>query len=145
MPSTTDNIEAVRAWLLECPALAQARIGVDYLEAEEDEFSLYSVPSSLLYTENILGERVLRDRQVQNIILAGRQLYGADIRQNLDNLGVYQSIVDWIHHQNNLGELPDIASGDAISIVPTLSAYPTEAGAGVAKYQIQLQLTYRRH
>lgn len=140
-----NNIEELRAWFRTCPAIAETnRFGVNHVSEKPTEYALYSVPSSLQYTENVLGERVLKDIQTENYIFASKESYGADIEQNMAVLGWYQEVIAWMIEQNNLGNFPKIESGKVRSILPTLSAYPAEVGSSVAKYQIQIAVSYRR-
>lgn len=145
MSQEVNNIENLRTWFRTCPAVnTQYRFGVNHVSEKPTEYALYSVPSTLKYNENVLGERVLDDIQTENYIFASKESYGADIEQNIAVLGWYQEIVAWIIAQNNAGNYPVIADGVVRSILPTLSAYPAEVGSSVAKYQIQLAVTYRR-
>lgn len=145
MSEVINNIEELRKWFRECPAVENSnRFGVNHLSEKPTEYALYSVPSSLQYHENVLGERVLLDNQTENYIFASKESYGADIEQNIAVLGWYQNIILWIIEQNNIENFPKIAGGKVKSITPTLSPYPAEVGSSVAKYQIQLAVNYRR-
>lgn len=137
------NAGSVRAWLRRCPAIEQARpFGADYL-AEDDSYSLDVTPTALRYRENILGEMALREKQEQSFVFASRDAYGADARQNLENLGVMQQVAAWIIERNNARDFPDWAGGEVLAIVPTLSACPIAMGSASARYQIQIKVTYR--
>ena len=144
MPETlTNNVQAMRAWLRQCAALERSRVfGADYL-ADEESYSLDVTPTALKYRENILGEMVLRETQEQNFVFASRDPYGADIQQNLDNLGVMQQVSAWIIDQNTARNFPDWEGGEVTAIVPTLSAFPISMGSAYARYQIQIKVTYR--
>ena len=140
-----NNTANLREWFRECPAiLKKNRFMADYLSEKSTEYSIISSPSSLRSRENILGERVLDDIQVQNFIFASKQPYGSDVVQNLQNLLFYQDVQNWMLEKNNAGEFPEWDGGKVLSILPTLTAYPVEGGSDVAKYQIQIQITYRR-
>lgn len=142
MPDT-NNTGALRAWLRRCPAIQRARaFGVDYL-AEDGSYSLDATPTALKYRENILGDMVLRNRQEQNFVFASRDPYGAELQQNLDNLGVMQDVAAWIIDRNNARDFPDWEGGQVTAIVPTLSAYPIALGSAFARYQIQIKVAYR--
>ena len=142
MPDT-NNTGALRAWLRRCPAIQRARgFGVDYL-AEDGSYSLDATPTALKYRENILGGMVLRNRQEQNFVFASRDPYGAELQQNLDNLGVMQDVAAWIIDRNNARDFPDWEGGQVTAIVPTLSAYPIALGSAFARYQIQIKVAYR--
>ena len=143
--SETNNTANLRLWFRNCPVISKSnKFNVDYLSGKATEYSLYAVPSTLKYHENILGDNVLDDIQTVNYIFASREIYGADARQNIQNLGFYQSIVDWITEQNNSQNFPEWDGGSIKSIVPTLTAYVAQAGSDAAKYQIQIQVKYRR-
>ena len=138
-----DNTASLRTWLRGCPMVEGTRLfGVDYL-ADEEGYSLDAVPTALKYRENILGEMVLVERQEQNFVFASRDLYGAEVQQNLDNLAFFQAVVAWIIQQNNARRFPEWEGGEVTSILPTLSAYPIALGSAYARYQIQIKVTYR--
>lgn len=144
MPAVS-NIEALRTWFRPCPALSPGnRFQVDYLAENPTEYALYAVPSAINYRENVLGEEVPADIQTLNFIFASKESYGADVVQNLANLGFYEDVTLWILEQNALRNFPRINDGVVRSIVPTLTPYPAEIGSETAKYQIQIRMTYRR-
>lgn len=142
----TNNIESLRAWFRECPAIKKtSHFRADFLPPDPKEYAIFSVPSSLAYHENILGEEVLEDIQSQNFIFSSREFYGADTRQNIANIGFYQTVTNWILEKNAAREFPEWNGGTIKSIVPTLTAYPAQVGSSAAKYQIQIRVTYRRN
>ena len=140
-----NNTEQLRKWFRGCPVLQpENRFGVDYLNDEATEYAIYSTPSTILYRENVLGEEVPRDVQTLNYIFASKEFYGSDVEQNLENLGFYQAVMDWILEQNSARNFPEINEGEVKSIVPTLSPYVVSADADAARYQIQIKLVYKR-
>lgn len=145
MPEARTNTEMLRDWFRTCPTLLDSnRFRIDYLAANPTEYALYTVPTTISYRENVLGEEIPNDIQTLNYIFASKEQYGADIQQNLANLGFYDEIVCWIIEQNANRNFPAINDGTVRSIVPTLTQYVAEAGSDSAKYQIQLKLTYKR-
>jgi len=143
---SVNNTESLRNWFRKCPEISRNnRFRADYLAEGPTEYAIMSVPSTLKYHENILGEEVLDDNQVQNFIFASKEVYGADVQQNLANLAFYQSVVNWIIDRNNAKDFPEWDGGRIRSILPTLTAYPAQVGSNVAKYQIQLRINYRRN
>ena len=145
MPQSTSNMEYLRTWFRSCPALSAGnRFRVDYLAENPTEYALYAVPSQINYWQNVLGEEIPSDIQTFNVIFASKESYGADVEQNLANLGFYDEVVGWIITQNAQRNFPTINEGTVKSIVPTLTAYPIEVGSDTARYQIQLRITYRR-
>lgn len=140
------NVARLRNWFRECPAISDTnRFRIDYLAENPTEYAIYAVPSQINTHENVLGEEILDDIQTLNFIFAMKESYGADIHQNLANLGFFDEVISWVITQNALRNFPDIQEGRIKSIMPTLSPYPAEIGSDVAKYQIQLKLTYRRN
>ena len=143
MPEPINNTASMRTWLRSCPQIERARLyGVDYL-GDEESYSLDVTPTAMKYRENILGDMVLQEKQEQNYVFASRDPYGADYKQNLDNLAFFQAVAKWIIDQNNARNFPDWEGGEVVAIVPTLSAYPITMGSAYARYQIQIKVTYR--
>ena len=140
-----NNTEQLRKWFRTCPVLLSTnRFRIDYLAENPTEYAIYASPSSITYRENVLGEEVPADVQTLNFIFASKESYGADVQQNLANMGFYDEVVRWVLEQNERRNFPILSCGRVRSIVPTLTAYPAEIGSDAAKYQIQLKLTYRR-
>lgn len=146
MPQESNSIaEALHDWMRACPYLkAGAKVGIDYLPDRPTEYAVYATPSTIRYHENVLGEEVPDSVQTLNFTFASKEPFGADVTQNLTNQAFYEAITVWIWEQNAARNLPRIPGGTVKSIVPTLTAYIAEASADVARYQIQLKLTYRR-
>lgn len=141
--NTTDSI---RTWFRTCPAVKKGnRFRVDYLGSDPTEYTIFATPSPLNSKVDILGNVVFAPTQTLNFIFASRETYGADVLQNLANLGFYDSVIDWIYEQNKSKNFPTIREGTVISIMPSLTQYVFEAGTDAARYQIQCKLTYRRN
>lgn len=140
------NDEAMlREWLRGCPYLAkETPFRVDYLSDEPVEYAIFASPSSIKYHENVLGERVPDTIQTANFIFASKEVFGKDAQQNLLNYAFHQAVSEWMLRQNASGNLPQLCEGRVRSIVPTLTPYVAVPGADSAKYQIQIQITYKR-
>lgn len=135
------NIEAVRAWLRTYPPLADGRIGVDFLPADAQTYSVDSVPGPETVTRYLDGSAI---RQF-DFVLASRVFYGDQIAQNTDNLDWYEAFSGWVRAQNRRPKhLPQLAEGrTARAVEVTTSGYPFQVSDdGRARYQIQLKLTY---
>ena len=146
MPVSNNNEQHLRKWLLSCPELSNRnRFHVDYLSEKPTEYSIFAQPSTIAYTENVLGEMVPRSIQKQNFLFATRDTYGADERQNLANYEFYQNIIAWMIEQNINRNLPNWEGGTVTAVVPTLTQYVSAPGTDSAKYQIQIQVTYKTH
>lgn len=139
------NIGYLWEWFRACPVLQQdRRLQTDYLAETPTEYSIFAVPSSIEYRENVLGEEVPADIQTVNYIFASRETYGADVVTNQANLIFFDEVIAWILRQNQRRNFPKMVGGRIRSIVPTLTGSPTEIGSSAAKYQIQIRITYRR-
>lgn len=111
--------------------------------AEEPiEYSLVSVPSSIRYKQNVLGEDVPEDLQTMSFIFATREYWGADEGQNISNLGFYQDVIGWIIEQNAIRNFPRINEGVVRSIRPILTPYVTAPDTDSARYQITIDISY---
>lgn len=141
-----NNIEQLRRWFLGCGAIERTNVfNVDYTGENPTQYAIYSMPSTIAYHENVLGEEVPDAVQQINYTFAAKEDYGRDIRQNMENLGWFQDVCEWILTQNSNRNFPQIREGKVQSIVPTLTAYPAEVGSDAAKYQIQIRITYKRY
>ena len=144
MEPETSNIEYLREWFRDCPALQpDSRFRVDFLADCPTEYAIYAVPSTLLYRENVLGEEVLQDVQTVDYIFASVESYSGDTKANMANAAFYEYVIRWILTQNAVRNFPKMVGGTVRSIVPTLTAYPADVREDTAKYQIQLKITYR--
>lgn len=144
MSQEINNIQELRRWFRNCPALSDAnRFRINYLSENPTEYALYASPSTIRYRENVLGERMPETEQTINYIFASKESYGADVQQNLAAMGFYSEITAWIIAQNAARNFPEMNEGPVTSIVPTLTAYPAEVGSDAAKYQIQIAVTYK--
>ena len=141
-----NNAERLRTWLCGCSSIKEAAyFGADYLGENATEYAVISVPSNLRYRENILGKMVLRETQEQNFIFAAKVPYGSDVSQNLDNLGFFQDVADWVKLQNEIGNLPEWNDGTVISISVSNTGAPIQTGSDAARYQFQIKVTYKIH
>ena len=144
MLPVSNNEQHLRKWLMGCPELSNKnRFRVDYLSEKPTEYAIFAQPSTIAYAENVLGEMVPRQKQVQNFVFATKDVYGADERQNLSNYQFYQNVIAWMQNQNAMRNLPDWEGGTVESVVPTLTQYVSAPGTDSAKYQIQIQVTYK--
>ena len=142
---TVNNIEQLRKWFRQCPALSpDNRFRVDYMAEEPTEYSLYAVPSTIKHRKNVLGEFIPTDEQRINYIFASKEVFGADERQNIRNAGFCQDVINWIIEQNKKQNFPRIEEGCVMAINPTLTGYAAVPDTDSARYQISLEIVYER-
>ncbi len=141
--NTTENL---RMWLRSCPAISQInRFGVDFAGKDPTEYTIYSTPSTIRNRRDILGNVYIDPIQEVNYVFACLFPFSLDILQNLDNLGFFATVTEWIYEQNKAKNFPEIEEGRVMSIMPTMSPYVFDADSDSGRYQIQLKITYRRY
>lgn len=132
-------IESIRAWLRQYPEL-KGRLDVDFLDENEDTYSLDTVPSTEIVKKYRDGSTI---RQYQ-FVVASRRLYDQNVEQNIDNLGFFEELTDWVETKSAAKDLPIMDGGrTALKVEVTSNAYPFVVSEdGKARYQIQLRLEY---
>lgn len=136
-------IDSLHSYLKTCPAFAKARLDIDCLQSDPDSYSLDSVPGERTLSRYLDGSCV---RQ-QLFTVSSRSNYGPDLRQQTENLQLFEDLEHWLDTQECFGILPDLGEKRrARSLTVLSSAYPIEVdegrGGGTARYQIQLRLIY---
>ncbi len=143
--ATDKTAENLRLWIRTCPAISSLdRFSVDFMGQDPTEHAIYSTPSAINYKHDILGNVYQAPIQELNYIFASLFSYSRDILQNLQNLGFFSEVLDWINQQNTEKNFPEIEEGTVLSIVPTLSPYVFDADGDSGRYQIKLKISYRR-
>ena len=141
-------IEYIRELFKTCPLLADGRINVDFLDASHGSYSINTAPSDPIVSRYVNGDT----RRQFTFEFASAEWYGAEIRQNLENVGFWEELADWIETV----ELPKTYENEEHQVVPILDgkepqemqiltsgyAFMTEADA--ARYQIECRLIYRQ-
>lgn len=135
----TTIIDAVREFLLTCPLLAGGKLNVDFLPEEATGCSVDVVPVTPI-VKRYLGGSTLRQFA---FVVATRTYYGDFIRQQLDNLAVFESLTEWLEEQDRAGSFPDLGEGrQARRLEVTTSGYVFAPDTETARYQIQCRLEY---
>lgn len=138
-----NNAEALRDWLRDCPMIArESDFGVDWLGDGAGGFALCAAPSEPTYREDILGRKAMSRRQGREFWLDARLPCGADVAQNLANLGFLQRVEAWVLAQNAAGAFPRWEGGRVTAILPTLTGTPVDFGSGEARYRLKLRVEY---
>lgn len=139
------TVEGIRDWFRQCPALSKDKFfGVDYLGANPTQYAIYMSPSRLKSHTDITGSVWLDPVQELDFTFASREKHSSDVLQALANHGFYDEVINWIIAQNNVGNFPQIADGEVVSVLPSMTQYLFEAGANTGRYQISCKIKYRR-
>lgn len=130
-------IEYIRELFKTCPLLADNRINVDFLDASHGSYSINTAPSDPIVQRYVNGD----SRRQYTFEFASAEWYGAEIRQNLENVGFWEELADWIESVA-LPPLDEDKEPQEIQILTSGYAFMTEADA--ARYQIECRLLYRQ-
>ena len=132
-------IEAVRKYLQTCPLLKGGTLNVDFLPPEAATYSVDVVPVKPVVKAYLDGSS---ERQFL-FVFATRAYYGDHIRQQLDNLCLFEAFEEWLDRQNRTRSLPDLGDGrNASKLEVTTSGYVFAPDTDTARYQIQCRLSY---
>lgn len=132
-------IESVKIYLNQYAPLAGCRLHVDFLPAKQRSYSIEPVPCQPVIRRYADGSAV---RQFL-FVLASREAFGEELRQQINNLAFYETFADWLEEKNEKEELPALDGGrQPRSIEAVTSGYAFVPGTSTARYQIQCRLTY---
>ena len=132
-------IEAVRKYLQTCPLLKDGTLNVDFLPPEAATYSVDVVPVKPVLKSYMDGSS---QRQFL-FVLATRTYYGGMVRQQLDNLCLFEDFEQWIDRQNKTRSFPDLGDGRTVRrLEVTTSGYVFAPDTDTARYQIQCRLSY---
>lgn len=135
--SHDSKIEAVREWLRSCPALAGARIGVDYLAADIGSWVIDVMPTSPVLKTYITGAT----QRQYTFEVAAKLPYADDITNNIENLTLCESVESWIKNTTTLPELPEGCSAQSAEVTST--AYASYADTRTARYSVTGRIIYK--
>lgn len=131
-------IESIREYISDLDCMATFKINVNYLDGENDSFSIEEVPCNPIIKKYLDGSTL---RQYQ-FVFCGREPYGAEILQNIENSTFYEDFANEIEEKNNNDVLPTLEGMEATSLEITSNAYTVSVTEDTAMYQINLNLKY---
>lgn len=131
--------ECVREWLRQYPPL-RGRLEVDFLGEDADTYSIDTIPCEEIIKRYRDGSTI---KQFQ-FALSSRRFYEQNIRQNIENLAMFEGLTTWLEQRAAARELPQMDNNrKALRIVVTSTAYPFAVSEdGKARYQLQMRLEY---
>lgn len=132
-------IEAVRTYLGTCPLLGGKVLNVDFLPADATAYSVDASPTKPVIKQFLDGS----SKRQFDFVLATRAFYGTLIRQQMDNLGLFETFEQWLDAQNKAKNFPDLGEDRTVmKLEVSTSGYVFTQDADMARYQIQCKLTY---
>lgn len=134
-------LESIYAYMLDCPLLEPGEMGVNYLGSRPHAYTVDSVPVSSVVKRYLDGSSI---RQFL-FVFAGREIYGGEQEENLENAEFYEKLCGWLERQSRARSLPELGDGKrALSIKVLTGGYIMAAGTREARYQIQCRLDYHQ-
>ncbi len=119
--------------------LAGGTMHVNFLPADAGSYSLELMPSAQWVRRYVDGSGI---RQV-SFLLASRQAFDEDTRNQLTNLQFYERFSAWLTAQSKAGNLPLLEQGCTAQKIETVSCeYIFAQDKRTARYQIQCKMTY---
>lgn len=134
-------IESVRKFISTCPYLPEfsAAVNAEYLGEAVKSYMVQSVPAEPIVKRYVDGSSVRRFV----FYFAGREYYGPDVIENIENSGFYEHFSEWLEKCTLKGELPEMGAGKgARKIRATTTGYVFNESETEAMYQIQCELIY---
>lgn len=132
-------IESLYRYFLDCPLLDGKNINIDYLPADQKEYSIEPTPVTPIIKQYTNGSSI---RQYQ-FIFGSREFYSPDVLENLANSSFYEQFAGWLEQQSRAGKLPVLPDGRSpMSMEALTPGYLFYGDTSNAKYQIQCKLTY---
>ena len=129
-------IEAVQAHLGTCPLLSGGRLNVDFLDSDTGSYSVDVVP-----TTEVLKNYMDGSTQRQFLfVVSTREAYGSDMRQNLENLGFFEALGNWVEAGDTLPVLDMGRTAQKLEVLT--SGYIFDVETNTARYQMQCRLIY---
>lgn len=131
-------IDYIRSLLRTCPLLENERINVDFLDAENGSYSVNTSPAAPIVKRFIDGSSI---RQYV-FTFSSAELYGEEIRQNLENAGFWEDFTEWIESVDLPHTLETDQEPQKIEVLSSGYAFMTDADS--ARYQIECRLLYKQ-
>lgn len=134
-------IEAVRSWLAGFDGFCGEKLNVDFLPPESNGYSVDVMPVESVIMRYLDGSSV---RQF-DFVIAMRGFWGEDVRLQMENLGFFERLAEWLEQKSLAGELPDLGAGRVCRKVEvSASGYVFAPEESLARYQMQCKLVYRQ-
>lgn len=140
-------LESIRNYIKNCPYLEEfngaVRVRVDF--SNDTEATTYTIEEGV--TSRPIIKTYVDGSTIRQYLFtfSSIEAYGADILQNIDNIGFYEDFTQWLEVNTNNNILPIMADGkEARSIEALTNGYifDNAADSSTARYQVQMRLTY---
>lgn len=134
--------ESVRDYIanLNCIATYDSIVNMNFLDNEEDSFSIEELATEPIEKRFIDGSTIRR----YDFVFCSREPYSVEVMQNIDNSNFYELLTNEIEDKNNEGILPDMDMDkyEPLSISVTSNSYLALTEENTAMYQINMRFRY---
>ena len=113
------------------------QLNVDFLSNEPDNYSLDKIPVDPVQEQWIIGNFLKRDVYS----FRSRMNYSADVINNIENIGFYETFEKIIKQKDDANDLPDIEGIQSIKCLTCGTM--NNANTNTAEFDIQIQIEYR--
>lgn len=140
-------IEVLRNYIKTCPYLEEfngaVRVRVDF--TNNKEATTYTIEEGI--TSQPIIKRYVDGSTLRQYLFnfMSVEAYGADIQQNINNVGFYEDFSQWIEENSNNGILPELSSNKKTKSIEVLTngyIFENADDSSTARYMIQLRLLY---
>lgn len=140
-------LESIRNYIKQCPYLEEfdgaVRVRVDF--TNNDQITTYSIEEGV--TSQPILKRYVDGSTLRQYLFnfMSVESYGADIQQNINNVGFFEDFSQWIEDNVDNGILPDLGINKETRSIEVLTngyIFDNAEDATTARYMIQLRLTY---
>lgn len=132
-------IESIREYFNKCPILdEEGLLSVDSLSKEPINYSIDTMPADPIVFQYVDGSSVNQHVFTFN----SKEVFGSNT-DNLENLGFYERLTEWIKEQNKIGHYPKLEGNRVpVKLEASTGGYLFDAETNTGTYQIQLRLLY---
>lgn len=131
-------IESVRAFILQCPLLANEQVNVNYI-GKNMAFSVDPLPCIPIIQRYVDGG----SKKQYRFALTSKELYDEDTRINIENSQFYEDFEQWLEQQSFKGLDLDLGpKRSAVRFETATSAYLYDVDDAYARYMIECRLIY---
>ena len=116
----------------------KSQIGIDFLDDKVSNYSLDKIPIASTVEVWITGEKLCRDV----FSFRSRMSFSADVLNNMNNIGFFETFEELLEEKNKNRVLPDI---EGIENIQCLNCGTFNNGnSDTAEFDIQIEIQYRR-
>ena len=142
--SNNANINAVRQWLMTCPAIQECgddstAFRVNILDYDAIAFSIEDAPGQPVTRRYIRGTG---NGNTRNYVVASRQPFSADTGLQTAVSATFEDITAWIDAQNNARNFPDLGGRQVRHVEVTNRGYIYSETSDTCIYQMQIAIEY---